>query len=140
MNEDNIIRPDLWCQKEMWKLIRRYEVALNYIDNPWFPLTIGLKVAADEVILQDEELMGSIELRKGLIAVKTRPCTIFVTKYEIELYKCTIWDYKKGRRLWVDRSVIPFHDKEYYEAEEIYERLRHIFKVLAGFIADKLSF
>jgi hypothetical protein len=140
MDEKGIVRPNLWCQEEIWRLIRRYEVALSYLDDPWFPSVVRLKVAADEVILQDEELMGSIELRKGLIAVKTRPCTMFVTRYEIELYQCTIWDYKKGTWLWVDRSHIPFHNKEYYEAKEIYERLRHIFKVLAGYITDKLSF
>jgi len=75
-----------------------------------------------------------------LIIVKTYPCTMFVTSHEVELYQCTIEKYEKGRWIHFSKNIVPSLDKEYYEAEEIYERLRHIFKVLAGYITDKLGF
>jgi len=44
------------------------------------------------------------------------------------------------RWVWFDRDIVPLLSKEYFEAEELYERLRHLFKVLAGHLTDKLGF
>ena len=140
MEKSGVIRPNLQCQEEIWKTIYGVEAELSYVDNPWFPTTIRLTISHDAVVVEDESTKNSIELRKGLITVKTRLCTMFATKYEIEVYYCTIEKHEKGQWIYFSKVVVPFLDKEYYEAEEIYEKLRHIFKVLAGYITDKLGF
>jgi len=140
MDQSRIIRPSPWCQEEIWRTIYGIEAELNYIDNPRFPTVVRFTVARDSVVLEDESTQNSIELHKGVITVKTRPCIMSVSKYEAVLFQCEKLEYEEGRRLWFDRNIVPFLDAEYIEAEKLYERLRHIFKVLAGHITDKLGF
>ena len=140
MEKSSIVRPNPWCQEEIWKTVRGLEAGLSYVDNLWFPTAIRFTVSHNAVVVEDEGTRNSMELMKGLIIVKTYPCTMFVTSHEVELYQCTIEKYEKGRWIHFSKNIVPFLDKEYYEAEEIYERLRHIFKVLAGYITDKLGF
>jgi len=140
MGEDKIVKPNTWCQEEMWRLVGGIEMALGYIDNPWFPTTVFFTVSRDSVIIEDERRQNSIELRKGVIIVKTRPCIVSVDRHEVRLYQCDELDYESGRWVWFDRDIVPLLSKEYFEAEELYERLRHLFKVLAGHFTDKLGF
>ncbi len=140
MDPSKIVKPDPFCQEEIWKLIRGFEAELSYIDNPWFPTAVKFTVARDSIIIEDESTKSWIELQKGRIAVVTRSCILTVTRYAVGLHRYFVLEPEEGRWLWVDRNIVPFHSKEYYEAEEIYERLRHIFKVLAGHVADKLGF
>jgi hypothetical protein len=140
MGESKIIRPNSFCQEEVWKTIYGITAELNYIDNAWFPTVIRFTVARDSVIIQDESTQNSIELRKGMIIIVTRPCIMSVSKYEIMLRQCDSLSFETGRWIWFDKNVVPFLSKEYIEAGELYERVRHIFKVLAGHITDKLGF
>jgi len=140
MEQSSIVKPNPWCQEEIWKLVNGITAVLNYVNNPWFPTVIKFIVSRDSIIIEDESSKGWIELQKGRIIVTTRSCVIGITKYSISLHEYFVLEPKEGRWLWVDRNIVPFHDKEYYEAEEIYEKLRHIFKVLAGYITDKLGF
>jgi len=140
VNGGEVIKPSPRCQEEIWRLIGGFETALNYIDSPWFPTAVSFTVARDSVVIKDESGQSSIELRKGIITVNTRPCIMSVSKHEVVLYQCVIFSYERGRWIWFDRSVVPFLSKEYFEAEELYERLRHLFKVLAGHFTDKLGF
>jgi hypothetical protein len=140
MEKSGIIKPNPWCQEEIWKLIYGINAELNYVDNPWFPTVIKFTVSRDSIIIEDESTKGRIELQKGRITVVTRSCVLDVTKYAIWLHQYFVLEPEEGRWLWVNRNIVPFHDKEYYEAEELYEKLRHIFKVLAGHITDKLGF
>jgi hypothetical protein len=140
MEKDNIVRPSPWCQEEIWRTVYGFITELNYIDNPWFPTVLKFTVARDGVIIDDESSQSKIELQKGRIIVTTRMCVISVTKDEIRLYRYCVSEPEEGRFIYFDKNIVPFLDKEYYEAEEIYEKLRHIFKVLVGHVADKLGF
>jgi len=140
MEKDNIVRPSPWCQEEIWKTVYGITAELNYIDNPWFPTVFKFTVARDGVIIDDESSQGKIELQKGRVIVATRTCVMAVTKDEIRLYQYFVLEPEEGRWIYFSKNIVPFLSKEYYEAEEIYERLRHIFKVLAGHITDKLGF
>jgi hypothetical protein len=140
MEKDNIVRPSPWCQEEIWKTVYGITAELNYIDNPWFPTVFKFTVARDGIIINDESSQGKIELQKGRVIVTTRTCVMAVTKDEIRLYQYFVPEPEEGKWIYFSKNIVPFLDKEYYEAEEIYEKLRHIFKVLVGHITEKLGF
>jgi hypothetical protein len=138
MDKSRIVRPNAWCQKEIWKLIYGITAELNYVDNPWFPAVVRFAVSRDAVIIEDDG-NNRIELRKGVITVATRPCVMFVSRHNIQLYQCDELKEEEGAWIWFDRNVVPFLDTEYIDSEKMFEKLRYIFKTLAGYITEKLS-
>jgi len=140
MEKDNAVKPSPWCQEEIWKTVYGITAELDYVDNPWFPSIVKFAVSRNSVVVENADSRGEIELQKGLITVKTRPCILVVDKYNLALYECTSEKHETGRWIYFSKNIVPFLSKEYYEAEEIYEKLRHIFKVLAGHVTDKLGF
>ena len=140
MATGKILMPNPWCQEEVWKLVGGIEAVLGYIDNPWLPTAVGFTVSRDSVVIRDENGRGEIELQKGKIIVKTQPCTLFIYPHMVFLYECGTGKEAEGGWIMLDKNLAPFLNKEYFEAGELYERLRHIFKVLIGRVADKLGF
>ena len=139
MGKEEIITPTPLCQEKLWKTIQGVVDVIQHIDNPWFSAAFVFTVTGNSVVAKDVNDGGLVELQKNRITVLTRPCIATITRHEIELYQCTMLRYAKGRWMHFIKYVVPAVEKEYYQAEELYEMSMQAFKKLVGHISDILN-
>ena len=136
MGGDNIIEPTPLCQEALWKTVQAVVSTIQHVGDPWFPAAFVFTIMGSSIVVKDASDGGLVELEKGRVTVMTRPCIAVVTRQEIELHECTTARYAKGRWVRFNKYVVPYAEKEYYEAGELYEMLAWPFKAVASRIAD----
>ncbi len=139
MDGGGVLMPTPLCQEALWGAIQGAINAAQHIDDLWFPGVFVFTVTRNNVVVKDISGRSAVELQKGRVTVLTRPCIAVITRNEVELYQCTTTKYTKGRWLYFSKYVVPYAEKEYYEAGEIYEALAQAFRRTANLILDMTS-
>ncbi len=139
MDGGSIIEPTPLCQEALWRAMHAVIGAVQHIGDPWFPGALVFTASGGSVVVKDAGGEGVVEVQKGRVTVLTRPCIAVITRSEVELYQCTTARYAKGRWLYFSKYVVPYAEKEYYEAGEIYEALAQAFRRTANLILDMTS-